>query len=74
MTTFSDWRTEYRCASCQEILAHYETFYSFGRCPKCSVKGENAGTIVDCVEIPYRLKYNHPSWMFWKTPERDYKP
>lgn len=65
----SDWRTEFRCSSCHESLTFYQKMYSHGRCPKCGYKGISAGTIVDVIEVPYRLKFESPRWKFWIKPK-----
>lgn len=44
------YKTVFKCSYCQKQLSPKQVFYSYGRCPKCGVKGETAGTIVDCYE------------------------
>jgi hypothetical protein len=73
MPTYSLWRTEKKCFSCQTILSEWEVYYSDGRCPRCGVKHEDAGTIVETVDVAYRLRWDLPAWMFWKKPVKEYK-
>lgn len=69
---YSNWFTELRCANCNTAVSYITKMTSYGRCPHCGYKGKDAVTIMETIEVPYRLRWTAPAWQFWVKPERVY--
>lgn len=57
------WKTEFYCVFCNHIISWRERMYSYGRCPYCGKKHENACTVMETYEKAYRWK--KVGWFKW---------
>ena len=69
----TEWSTEYSCRYCNEVLSYHTIMYSSGRCPKCGIKGNGAGTIINHSSRAVRYIYYKPWYIFWQKPVKEYK-